>query len=102
MEQKTTFFTSLFDFSFSEFITTKIIKILYGLSIVLNGFFALFLIVIGFGRSTVAGILMLLIVAPLVFLLGVIYTRVLLENMIVLFRIGENIQEIAKQGRKEG
>jgi hypothetical protein len=43
MEQKSTFPMSLFDFSFSEFITTKIIKILYALSIALNGFFALFL-----------------------------------------------------------
>lgn len=33
MEQKRGFFGQLFDFSFTEFITTKAIKVLYGLAI---------------------------------------------------------------------
>jgi hypothetical protein len=94
------FFNSLFDFSFTDFITSKIVKLLYGLSIVASGLIALFLIIVGFNISTGFGVVMLLIVAPLVFILSVIYARVLLEIIIVIFRIAENAAEIAQQGRK--
>jgi hypothetical protein len=97
MEQAKGFLESLFDFSFTAFITSKIIKFLYGLSIAGAGLGSVFLIVGGFGVSAGVGILMLLIGAPLLFLLGVIYARVLLEIIIVIFRIAENIAVIAQQ-----
>ena len=36
MEQKNGFFASLFDFSFTTFITTKIIKLLFGIGVVVS------------------------------------------------------------------
>jgi len=98
MEEKG-FFGSLFDFSFTAFVTSKIIRFLYGLSIVAAGLGSLFLIARGFNASGGAGVLMLFIVAPLYFLLSVLFSRVLLEIVIVIFRISENIAEIAQQGR---
>jgi len=90
------FLSALFDFSFSEFVTTKIIKILYGILIVLAGVAALVAIISGFTNSVGQGILML-ILSPLVFLLYVILARVWLELVIVIFRIAENVGEIAER-----
>ena len=96
MEQGTGFFASLFDFSFTEFITTKLIKFLYGLGMLLGGLMALALIIAGFTQKAIVGILFL-ILSPLVFLLYVIAARVWLELIIVVFRIAEHTAEIAKQ-----
>lgn len=99
-DKKTGFFVALFDFSFTDFVASKIIKFLYGLSIVLIGIGILTFVIFSFGVSPVAGILMLLIVGPLIFILGVIYTRVLLEIIIVIFRIAEHTAKIEEQGRR--
>ncbi len=98
MEQKG-FFQSLFDFSFTAFVTSKMIKFLYGLSIAGAGLVSLFLIARGFNASPGGGVFMLFIGAPLYFLLSVLFSRVLLEIVIVIFRISENIAEIAQQSR---
>lgn len=93
------FFKALFDFSFTEFITSKIIKLLYVLTIFFAGFTALIVIIIGFSIHTGTGIFSLLIGAPLIFFISVIYGRVLLEIIIVVFRIAEHLAEMAQQGR---
>ncbi len=88
------FFGSLLDFSFSSFITTKIIKLLY------------ILITIGCVVWLVAATIMQgfmgfvggVIGAVVVFLLSRIY----LELMIVVFRMAENLELIAgRSGGKE-
>jgi Domain of unknown function (DUF4282) len=93
------FFESLFDFSFTSLVTTKLIKVLYGLSIAVLALGSLFFVLIAFSASSTAGAFMLIFGAPLFFLLGVCYTRVMLEIMIVLFRIAEHTAEIAQQVR---
>ena len=90
------FFASLFDFSFSEFITTKLVKFLYGLGMLLGGVAAVGLIITGFVQSVIMG-LVFLVLSPLIFLLYVIGARVWLELVIVVFRIAEHTAEIAKQ-----
>lgn len=100
MNQTTGFLNSLFDFSFTSFLTSKIIKLLYGLSIAVAGLLCLFLIMTGFEISSSIGVITLLIVAPLVFFLLVVYARVMLEMIIVIFRISEHAAEVAEQGRK--
>lgn len=97
MEQTKSFVESLFDFSFTVFVTSKIIKLLYILSIVGAAIASLFLITLGFTVSTVIGVLMLLIGAPLVFLLCVTYARVFLEIMIVIFRISEHTAQVVEK-----
>lgn len=95
------FFASLFDFSFTEFITTKMIKFLYGLGMLLGGVVALGMIIAGFAQSAIIGIVFL-VLSPLIFLLYVIGARVWLELVIVLFRIAEHTAEIAKQRGQAG
>jgi|SRR5580704_7297255 hypothetical protein len=94
MESKSGFFGSLFDLSFTSLIATKIIKVLYVLAIIVIGLYALVFIGAAFHDSTAAGIAVLLIVAPIFSLISLIYTRVLLEVFIALFRIMENTSEL--------
>lgn len=97
------FFGSLFDVSFSSLITTKVIKVLYVLSIIVIGLGALALVVSAFADSVAAGIVVLVIAAPLGALLYLIYARVLLEIVIVIFRIMEtNIELVALQRASAG
>jgi Domain of unknown function (DUF4282) len=99
-EQARGFLSSLFDLSFTSFIATKLIKVLYVLAIVGAGLAAISIAVAGFSQGTATGVLMLIIVAPLAFLAAVIYARVVLEIIIVVFRMAEHLAEIAEQGRR--
>jgi len=92
------FFSSLFDFSFKSLITTRLITVLYVLAVILAGLYSLTLLAAGFTRGAAIGVLALIAV-PLFFLLTVIYTRVILEVLIVIFRMHENIAAIAQQQR---
>ena len=92
------FFADLFDFSFSRFITARIIKVLYILAILGLGLMCLMMFVAGItqgGTSALGAI----IGAPLLFFLGLLYVRVLLEVLIVIFRIAENTAEMARRSR---
>ena len=88
------FFGSLFDYSFSSFVTPRIIKILYVLATILIGLWTLFLVAAAFNASETAGVLTLFIVGPLFFIVSMLYARVILELVIVFFRINGNVQEI--------
>lgn len=92
------FLGSLFDLSFSEFVTTRIIKLLFILAILVSGLSALFILIrmfsVGFGRGLLG-----LIVAPILFLLSVLISRIWLEVVIVLFRIAENTGRLVDQGK---
>lgn len=93
------FFASLFDLSFTEFVTTRIIKVLYVLAIILAAIASLAMLIGGFSRGA-GGAIMGLILAPLLFLLYVIMARVWLEVIIVLFRIAENTGRMVEQGQR--
>jgi hypothetical protein len=69
-------------------------KFLYGLSILSAGLIALLFVIVGFNVSRWFGIFALLIGAPLIFLLTVIYSRVLLEMILVIFRIADHMANI--------
>jgi hypothetical protein len=92
------FFGALFDFSFSEFLTPKIIKILYALGLLLAAIGALVFIGAGFHRGAGVGVLFL-IISPVVFLLSTLAVRVYMEILIVLFRIAGWVEEIAVRGK---
>jgi uncharacterized membrane protein len=101
MDQGKGFFGELFDFSFSEFITTRIIKVLFVLAVIGSVIYGL--VVLGQGvvmlRESVALGLGMIVVSPIVFLLCVIAARVYLELIMIIFRIAEDTEEIAGRGR---
>jgi hypothetical protein len=92
------FLPSLFDFSFSSFIATRLVKLLYGLAMVGIALAAVSMVVGAFQEGLLAGLFMLLIGAPLATLFMLVYARIVAELMIVVFRISENIQRIAGPG----
>jgi len=92
--KKVDFLRPFFDFSLSQFVGPKIVKFLYGLSVMFAVLSALLLIAAGFNTSTLLGILALLIVAPLTFLLIVLSGRVVLEAVLVIFRMADRVENI--------
>lgn len=80
------FLRPLFDLSFKQFVSLKVIKVIYVLSIFFAGLIALVSIIAGFNDSLFFGIFILLIGAPLIFLLIVLYSRVLLETVLFNFQ----------------
>ena len=91
------FVGSLFDLSFSEFVTTRIIKFLFVIGIIASGIGALALIIGGFASHSAAFGILMLVLSPLVFLIYVILVRVYLEVLIVIFRIAENTSGLVKK-----
>jgi hypothetical protein len=87
------FFGSLFDISFTSFVTTKIIKFVYVVSMVLIAVSAVVVVVAAFNQSAAAGVLTLFVGAPIVALLYLIYVRILLEFIIQVFRAVELLNE---------
>lgn len=90
----------LFDLSFSEFVTTRVIKILFIIGILFAALGALMVIIAGFNNGWGVGILALLL-SPLVFLLYVLLARIWCEMIIVIFRIAENTARLVDQGKRE-
>lgn len=94
MNTEKTLLNTLCDFSFSTFVTTKLVKILYALMIIASAIAALVIIVSGFAQGFLAG-LGAIILAALAFAIYVIFSRVWLEMIVVVFRIAENVATIA-------
>ena len=92
------FLNSLFDFSFTSFVTTRIIKVLYVLILVLVSLVALFYTIIAFRLSPVFGLLVLVIGDPLYIIIVMAFWRLLLEAFVVLFRIAEDIHAMRERG----
>lgn len=93
------FIGALFDLSFSSFITTKLIKVLYILAMIGAGLEALAVIGVGFARGSMFGLVML-ILSPIVFFAIVILARVYMELVMVIFRAAELLADIAKNTKK--
>ncbi|GHC88894.1 hypothetical protein GCM10007079_34240 [Nocardiopsis terrae] len=96
----TGFFGALFDFSFREFVTTRIIKILFILWLVLIGFWfigGLVAAIAMMSEAFFAGFLALLgvLVGTAI---SVLLSRVVLELLIVVFRISEDLTAIRQRG----
>lgn len=91
------FFQSLFDLEFNEFITKRVVSTLFVISVVVAALFSLGIIIDGFTDSFFWGLIKLLIIAPLVFLLMVIFARVALEVVLVIFRIADNVSILARK-----
>jgi hypothetical protein len=83
------FFKSLFDLSFSSFVTTKVVKVIYVLTLVWIGLWAVAWIIWAFDKDPGLGALFLLVVAPLLTLFSAVYARMILEFIMAVFRIAE-------------
>jgi uncharacterized membrane protein len=94
------FFARLFDMSFSDFITVRLIKVLYILGIIAAGIGGLMFIISGFMAGVGMGILFL-ILSPVLVLFYILMVRVWLELILVVFRIAENTTQLVTMKEQE-
>jgi hypothetical protein len=92
------FFRSLFDFGFTSLITTRIIRVLYALIVIVYSLGAVILFITGLASGKAGGILFAIIFVPLGYLIYLVLTRVWMEFLIILFRIGDDIHAIRVGG----
>ena len=90
----------LFDLSFSEFVTTRVIRLLFVLGCAGAVVATIGVIVDGFRSGFATGILFLLF-SPLVFLFVMIIVRIWCEMIVVVFRIAENTSRIANRDTED-
>lgn len=88
------FIGSLFDFGFNSFVTPTVVKVLYVLIMIVLGLTGLGFAVGAFALNKVLGIFVLIVVAPLMFLIFLALYRIMLEFFIVIFRIAEDLRAI--------
>jgi uncharacterized membrane protein len=93
------FLGSLFDFSFTSFVTPKIIKVLYVLITAWTVIWALIFLRLGFKYGgAVGGFFTLLIVDPILVLLTLGVYRVVLELFMVVHRMHDDLKAIRERG----
>ncbi|WP_017612892.1 DUF4282 domain-containing protein [Nocardiopsis salina] len=99
--QRAGFFGSLFDFSFKNFVTSRVIPIVWILWLVgiafgtLTGVISSFVVMAdgsGFGGFA------LLVITLISGAMGVLFSRIIMETLIVLFRISEDLTAIRNRG----
>jgi hypothetical protein len=96
------FLGSLFDFSFSSFVTPKIVKVLYVLFTVWTALISLLILIISFRTGgAVAGIFVLIVIIPIYVLLTLGVYRVILEAFMVVFRIYEETKKISERSQTQ-
>lgn len=97
------FMSGLFDFSFTTFITTKVIKVLYGIWLV-----GLVLFILGGFGSAIMGMvngailqgLLMVLITPFAAAIYLVVGRIYFELIIVAFRIAENLTEINRKTKE--
>jgi len=94
--EKKGFFGSLFDFSFESFVFPKIVRVLYVIFVVLICLGYLGGVVYAFQMGSMQGI-GAIVLGPIVLILYLTMVRASMEIAIVLFRIYENTNVIARK-----
>src|ERR1041385_4963869 len=96
MRDSQSFLGALFDFSFTDFVTTKVLRLLYGVCIAawaVTGLVVLAGAVNGPGLYALGA----LMVVPVGVLVAVTLARIWCELVIVAFRLADHAAEIAEQ-----
>ncbi len=87
------FFKALFDFSFSHFVTPKVVKFIYVLSMVAIGLMWLVWLVVAAQDGGALRLVFVLIIGPLVGLLYLTFIRMTLEFYLATVRMSEDIHK---------
>lgn len=81
------------DFSFKKFVTPKLIRVIYALSLLAALLFALTWMVGGFKIGITYG-LFTLVTAPLAFLFYALFARMTMELVLAIFSIAEEVKKL--------
>jgi uncharacterized membrane protein YphA (DoxX/SURF4 family) len=93
---------SLYDFGFTSLITTRIIKFVYALLVISYSIVAVILLLVGLASRNSAGILFAIIFVPIFYLIYLIMLRILMEMIVVFFKIGEDVHVIRHRAGGRG
>jgi hypothetical protein len=98
--------SSLFDMSFTHFITPKIQKVLYALMLIASGVAGLGVLTVALGMGggffgKIGALLVGVPAAGLAFLLLAMYFRVMMEILIVVFKAVEHLRDISSSVRSQ-
>jgi len=88
------FLASLFDVGFNSFVTPKVVKAVYVLVMILTALWELVIAIAAFRLNTVLGIIALFILCPIFFVVYLALWRIVLELVMVIFRIAEDVRSI--------
>lgn len=88
---------SLFDFGFTSFITLRFLRIIYTLVVVIICGLAL-LFYVSLARQGFGAFLLASVVVPVVTLLYLVFARVGMELIALLFRMGEDLKALRVGG----
>ncbi|MDA8389234.1 MAG: DUF4282 domain-containing protein [Gammaproteobacteria bacterium] len=91
------FITALFDFSFENFITPKLVGVIYALELLASVVAWIMFGVDGFTGGILRGIFQMFILAPIGFGITVIFVRVTLELFIAIFKIAEHTRALIEK-----
>jgi hypothetical protein len=87
----------LFDLSFSRFVSLSLIRIVYVIlmiaGLVLLAFLDLYLFQLGQRETTIAAVLVM-VLAPVIYLIYLLVLRLVCETLIVLFAMAEDLDDI--------
>lgn len=89
-------FALLFDFSFKRFLTPKLVRVLYSLSLLAAVLSALAWMGSGFRDGVMHG-LFTLVTGPVAFFIYVLTARVLMELVLAIFRIAERVENLPQK-----
>jgi len=92
------FISALFDFGFTSFVTPKVVKVLYALIVIVVGLSALGFAIVMLATNVLFGLIILVIGAPLYFLVVTALYRITLEFFMVIFRMAEDIRALRERG----
>jgi Domain of unknown function (DUF4282) len=93
------FVAALFDFEFTSFVTTKVVKIVYVLIMVGLGLSALGMDIMTFTfAGPLPGLVMLVIATPLYFFVYLALWRMVLEAAVVFYRMADDLRAIRERG----
>lgn len=92
------FLRSLYDFSFSSFITLRVIRALYVLITILYTLGAIVAFVTLLVAHTVLTIIIAIVAVPIGYLIYLTIARISLEVLMVVFNIGKDVRAVREQG----
>jgi hypothetical protein len=95
------FIRSLYDFSFSSFVTLRVIRVLYVLITILYSLAALLVFIGALVRHTPADIVLAFIIVPIGYLIYLTFARIAMEILMVLFNIGKDVRSIRERGERQ-
>ncbi|MBL9179495.1 MAG: DUF4282 domain-containing protein [Verrucomicrobiaceae bacterium] len=84
------------DLSFKRFVTPRLVRMLYVLSLLAAVFYAGSWMFSGFKSGTLSG-LFTMVTAPVAFLLYLIFARVTVELILAIFRIADKIAPLSEE-----